>query len=49
MQENDATPSDVMEMKGDVTKSKLHHASPGSALLQNNSRQFSIAAIGRLC
>ena len=51
MRENDVTPSNLMEMKGDITKkkSKLRHASPCSDLLQNNSRQFSIASIGRLC
>ena len=50
MRENDVTPSNLMEMKGDITKnSKLRHASPCSDLLQNNSRQLSIASIGRLC
>ena len=50
MQENDVTPSYVMQMKGDSpNKSKVRHASPCSDLLQNNSRQFSIATMGRLC
>ena len=52
MRENDVTPSNLMEMKGDITKkkkSKLRHAGPCSDLLQNNSRQFPIPSIGRLC
>ena len=48
--ENDAEPTNVMELKADVTKQiKISHASPCSDLLQNNSLQFSIASIGTLC
>ena len=50
MGENDVTPSNVAEMKADVTKkSKRRHASLCSDLLQNNSLQFFIASICKLC
>ena len=57
MRENDVTPSNVMEMKTDVTK---HQKGVRTALnnvtrfrpvnlLQNKTRFFSIAYIGALC
>ena len=50
MRENDVTPSNVMDMNTDVTKQiKGRHASPCSDMLQNKSRQFSIASIEILC
>ena len=48
---NDVTPSNIMEMKTDVTKQfkMMSRLSPCSDLLQNNSWQFSIASLGTLC
>ena len=42
MQENNATPSNIMQMKADITKQI-------KMMLQNNSLQFSVASIGMLC
>ena len=57
MRENDVTPSKVMEMKIDVTKSQngvqtaLNNVTRFRPvnLLQNKTRFFSIAYIGALC
>ena len=57
MRENNVTPSNIMEMKIDVTKNQngfwmalnnLTHFRPVD-LLQNKSQFFSIAYIGALC
>ena len=57
MRENDFTPSNVMEMKIDITKNQngvrtalnnVTHFRPVN-LLQNKTRFFSIAYIGALC
>ena len=49
MQENEVTPSNVMEIKTDSpNKSKWRHASPCNDLLQNNSLQFSNASYVRI-
>ena len=57
MRENDVTPSNVMEMKIDVTKNQngvrtalnnVIRLRPVN-LLQNKTRVFSIAYIGALC
>ena len=57
MRENDVTPSNVMEMKIDVTKkskwrpngAKQHHASPPSDLSRNISLDFTIGYKGDQC
>ena len=57
MRENDVTPSNVMEMKIDVTKNQngvrtvLNNVTRFRPvnLLQNKTRFFSIAYIGTLC
>ena len=57
MRENDVTPSNVMEMKIDVTKNQngvqtaLNSVTRfrSVSLLQNKTRFFSIAYIGALC
>ena len=57
MRENDVTPSNVMEMKTDVTKNQngvrtaLNNVTRFRPvnLLQNKTRFFSIAYIGALC
>ena len=57
MRENDVTPSNVIEMKIDVTKNQngvrtaLNNATRFRLvnLLQNKTRFFSIAYIGALC
>ena len=57
MRENDVTPSNIMEMKIDVTKNQngvqtalnnVTRCHPVN-LLQNKTRLFSIAYIGELC
>ena len=57
MRENDVTPSNVIEMKSDVTKNqngvrtalkKVTRFHPVN-LLQNKTRFFSIAYVGALC
>ena len=57
MRENDVTPSNVMEMKNDVTKDQngvrtalnnITRFRPVN-LLQNKTQFFSIAYIGTLC
>ena len=57
MRENDVTPSNVMEMKIDVTKNQngirtaLNNVTRFRPvnLLQNKTRFFSVAYIGSLC
>ena len=57
MWENDVTPSNVIEMKIDVTKkskwrpngAKWRHASPPSDLSRNISLDFTIGYIGDQC